>query len=248
MRTGLIAALLTAALAACASPAPVALNRQASATDTLVVADRQEPRTLSPLLIGGLSEDLQVLLFSCLLRSGPSGQLITDIAVRVPTIANGGVSPDGRTITYVLRSGLRWQDGVPLTAHDIVYTFGQIMNPRNLTGARVPYTDVDSLVALDDRTLRVKLKRVNAAFVRKFFAASFCWGILPRHVLHAYAELNDVPFDAMPVGSGPFRVERWSRGDRLVLVPNPRYFRGAPHLRIVDRFIPDRSTIVTQLR
>lgn len=234
-------------LAACSKSPPLNSLNVSGREPTLIVADRDEPRTLNPLLIGGLSENLQVLLFSCLLRSGPRGEPVPDIAIRVPNLANGDISPDGRTITYRLRPGVTWEDGDPLTARDIVFTFEQIVNPKNNTGARIPYVDVSSITALDDRTLRVRLKRIDAAFVPKFFAGSFCWGILPQHVLHGYDNLNEVPFNAMPIGSGPFRVREWRRGDRLLLEPNTRYFRGAPHFRILDRFIPERSTIVTEL-
>ncbi|MDB5042701.1 MAG: 4-phytase [Candidatus Eremiobacteraeota bacterium] len=182
------------------------------------------------------------------MRSGPKGRLIPDIVTRIPTSANGDIASDNRTITYHLRGDVFWQDGIRLTARDVAYTFRQIMNPRNDTGARIPYVDVASARALDDRTLVVTLKRVDAAFVSKFFAGSFCWGILPAHVLQAYASLNDVPFNAMPTVSGPFVVASWNRGDRLVLEPNPRYFGGEPHIRIIDRFMPTPGTTVTALR
>jgi peptide/nickel transport system substrate-binding protein len=248
LRTGAFAAGVLMAVGCSNGGRPPDDGTPTPRVETLVVADRNEPRTLNPLLIGGLSEDLQVLLFSCLLRSGPRGELIPDVAARIPSLENGDIARDGRSITYHLRPGVRWQDGFPLTARDVVYTYQQIMNPKNDTGARIPYVDVASASAPDDRTLKVRLKRVDAAFVPKFFAGSFCWGILPQHLLRGYEALNEVPFNAMPIGSGPFRVRRWLRGDRLVLDPNDRYFLGTPHLRIVDRFVSDRSTIVTELR
>jgi peptide/nickel transport system substrate-binding protein len=242
-----VAALLAAFASAACTPAAPPSATSAKAAPVLTVADRSEPHTLNPLLIYGLSEDLQVLLFSCLLRSGPRG-LIPDIAARIPTLQNGDIARNGRSVTYHLRRGLTWQDGAPLTAGDIVYTYRQIMNPKNDTGARIPYIDVSSAETPDDRTIVVRLKHVDAAFVPKFFAGSFCWGILPEHLLKDDSSINDVPFNGMPIGSGPFKVVSWRRGDRLTLDPNERYTRGAPHLRIIDRFIADSASTLTGLR
>ncbi len=63
-------------------------------------------------------------------------ELVPDLATQVPTQANGGISADGKTITYHLRSNVVWHDGAPFTAKDVVFTWHAILNPRNLTGTK----------------------------------------------------------------------------------------------------------------
>jgi peptide/nickel transport system substrate-binding protein len=73
--------------------------------------------------------------------------------------------------------------------------------------------------------------------------------VLPKHLLAKYSELNDVPYDSLPVGIGPFKYEAWKRGDSVELVPNPRYFRGQPKLqRVVFKIIQDRNVVLEQMR
>lgn len=80
-------------------------------------------RSLSPLQNDGFDAGmLNSLVFSYLERTAPDGQLVPELVRAVPTRRNGGISADGRTITYRLRDDVRWQDGTPLTAADVVFT------------------------------------------------------------------------------------------------------------------------------
>jgi peptide/nickel transport system substrate-binding protein len=73
--------------------------------------------------------------------------------------------------------------------------------------------------------------------------------ILPAHLLERYHDLNNVPFNSLPVGTGPFRVVRWARGDRIEYVANDRYFLGKPGLRrIVVHFVADENTVIDEMR
>jgi peptide/nickel transport system substrate-binding protein len=172
------------------------------------------------------------------------------LAATVPTLANGGVSADGRTITYHLRHGVRWQDGVPFTSRDVAFTVRAIMNPNNDVGTRNGYERIVAMETPDDWTIRFHLRTRWAPFVNTVFAESdqpFC--VLPEHLLARYPNLNRVPFNDKPIGTGPFRVVEWVHGDHIAYVANDDYFRGKPHLRrIVAREIPDENTEINALR
>jgi peptide/nickel transport system substrate-binding protein len=191
------------------------------------------------------------LSFDMLLSVDPSGKhALPMLASEVPTVANGGIARDGVTITYHLRKGVRWQDGVPFTSRDVKFTWQAIMNDANNVNSRNGYERVRSVDTPDPLTVVFHLKARFAPFVNTIFAESdspLC--ILPAHLLEKYHDLNRVPFNDLPIGTGPFRVVKWVHGDHIELVANPDYFRGKPRLsRIIVREIPDENTSVNALR
>lgn len=208
-----------------------------------------EPETLNPLLgVTVAVSNVAALAFDGLVRIDEKGRPIPDLAVAVPSRENGGISADGRTITYHLDPRARWQDGPPVTADDVVFTWRAIMNPRNNVAARTGYDEIAAVDAPDAHTVRVRLRRVYAPALYLFNAA-FPGAILPKHVLGSYADLNQVPFNTAPVGSGPYRVREWRHGDRIVFERNPAYFRGAPSIERIDmEIIPDSNTLLNLVR
>ncbi|HEY4439654.1 MAG TPA: peptide ABC transporter substrate-binding protein [Candidatus Elarobacter sp.] len=238
-----IAAMCGAAmLVACAagrSPAP----------RPFVIAQLREPAALDPLLIdGSVAENLGTLVFSYLVRVDAAGTLVPDVATEVPTRANRGIAADGRHLVYHLRRGVRWHDGEPLTARDVLFTYRAVMNPRNNVPTRLGYDQIAAIAAPDPYTVRITLKQPFAPFVT-YFLEPENFPILPAHLLADRASLNDAPFNRAPIGSGPYRVVSWARGERLTLAANPSYWRGKPAIEtIVVRFIADEQTILTGLR
>lgn len=243
--TVLLALLCAAALASCSRP-----SVPSRPDDTLTIAQIEEPRSLDPLFVDGyVSGELNGLVFSYLTTYDTKGGMIPQVAREVPTLANGGISHDGLQITYHLRRDVRWQDGAPLTARDVVFTYNAIVNTRNNTISRFGYDDVRSVRALGPYEVRVTLKRPLAASVAFFFGGDSNYPILPAHLLERYASLNAVPFNTAPVGSGPYRVVEWQHGDHMTFAANKRYFLGKPAIsRIVVKFVPDLQTITNELR
>jgi len=126
------------------------------------------------------------------------GVLAPDVAQAVPSAANGGVSPDGKTIVYRLRKGVRWQDGAALTSRDVAFTYRQIMNPRNNVPERDVYDKIVRLETPDPWTVRLTLHEPNSAMLSYFFAPDGNYTILPEHLLRDRSDLNHAPFNAMP--------------------------------------------------
>jgi peptide/nickel transport system substrate-binding protein len=216
----------------------------------MVIAVSIDPASLNELLIEGQTTATIVpLIYSYLLTIDGNGKLVPDVATEVPTLANKGISPDGLTITYHLRKDVKWQDGVPLTARDIVFSYDAVMNPRNNVPSRDGYGEIRRLQAVDDYTVRVTLKRPYAPILSWFLAPNQNYGILPAHLLARYPDINHVPYNAKPVGSGPYRVAEWVRGDHVRLVRNTSYYAGRPAIpEITLKFIADSNTTLNQLR
>jgi peptide/nickel transport system substrate-binding protein len=249
----LAAILFAAALAGCVRSQPAAGGGgQIGGVARFALA--ADPQTLDPLFahVDANSVEQQVarLAFEPFIDVDEHGAAVPVLLDRIPTLENGGLSRDGRTITYHLRAGVRWQDGVPVTAHDVEWTLHAILDDRNPVRSRAGYDRVAGAVALDERTVRVTLKEPWAPAV----ATLFSYGtapqyVLPAHLLEHEPRLDLSSFGAHPVGDGPYRFVSWSRGDHLVYEANRDYWRGAPKVaRLEIRIVPDPGSNFTLLQ
>jgi len=206
--------------------------------------------SLNPLNQTNTAEvDLDMFLYGWFFYVDDHGRFVPDLATEVPSYANGGISKDGRTLVYHLRHGVKWQDGAPFDARDVIFTERAILNPRNNVFSREGWDRITSIEALDDYTVRITLKEPYAPALATFFAPYQHSGypVLPAHLLQQYADLNQVPFNGHPVGTGPFKLKEWVRGDRVEFEANPLYWRGPPKLkRVIAKIVPDDNTILAQ--
>lgn len=208
------------------------------------------PDTLNP-VTGQESIDTDVSMFWAghLFNWSDQRQLVPELATEVPTVGNGGISRDGRTIVYHLRRGVTWQDGAPFDASDILFTWRAIMNPRNDIPVRQGYDEIQRIDTPDRYTLVVHLRRPYAPFVTTFFSmSSTSYAVLPRHVLAQRSSIDDPNFDRLPIGTGPFRVVE-NDATHVRLVANPHYWRGSPKLNEVDfRWQPNGEKVLADLK
>lgn len=239
-----VVALIFLALAACTQTSHVQ-----RVGNTFVIVQQREPRALNPELENGTNSiEWGQILFSYLVTWNDKGQLVGDVATQVPTYANGGISKDGLAITYHLRRGVRFADNVPLTAADCVYTIDAILNPNNDVQSRYGYDHIASAAAPNPYTLVLHLRKPFAPLISLVLSAED-FPILPKHILARYPNFNDIPFDSKPIGSGPYVVKRWLRGDRVEMDVNPFYFHGTPQIvHLTIRFVADGNTAINQLR
>jgi peptide/nickel transport system substrate-binding protein len=224
------ASVVFAALASGCAPHGATSNASDRALRVIVQADI--PTLNSAINDSPATGYIDQLVMSYLLRADPAGNPIPDLAVRVPTVANGDLSRDGKTIVYHLRRGVRWHDGVPFTARDVVFSFAFVRDPRSNVPDRSEYDAVERVDAPDDATVRVRLKAPSSSAVPTFFAmtANDPYPILPAHVAELARDPNRAAFNAAPIGTGPFVFREWRRGDRVVVSANPQYYGGAPRI------------------
>jgi peptide/nickel transport system substrate-binding protein len=241
-------ALLLGALLACAFGAPASAQARHPWTipGTLRIGTNNSPNSLNPILETITIETLiEKMVFDTLVYPLPDGTIEPDLAAAVPSRANGGISADGRTITYHLRHGVRWHDGKPFTSADVAFTQHATMNPANNTSVRQPNDRVVRLETPDPYTVVVRLAHPYAPFVAEWNST----GILPAHLLAHKANLNADPFNSAPVGTGAFHFVRWDRGSTIELAANADYFDGPPHLRrIIITVLPDETAAAIALR
>jgi peptide/nickel transport system substrate-binding protein len=251
----LVALLAAAALAGCTKVSQEAGGSQRHSwthPGVLRVAIQSDLKNLNPLLNSNTTDGfVDRLMFEPLVTADPQGNPLPMLAVRVPSTANHGIGRDGLTITYHLRKDARWSDGVAVTSRDVKWSWQAIMNPNNNVVSRHGYDVVDRLDTPDDYTVVVHLKSRFSPFVDTFFAESDQpYMLAPAHVLAAYPNINNIPFNSAPtVTDGPFKFQQWARGDHITVVRNDAFFMGRPGLsRVEVKIVPDEDTSVNLLR
>lgn len=218
---------------------------------TVRVAVQSEPKNLNPILASNTTDGMiAAFMFDFLVTADPKGNPLPDLANPVPTEANGGISKDGLTVTYHLVKGVKWHDGVPFTSKDVKFSWQAVMNPANNTTSRNGYDQVTSVDTPDANTAVFHLKKKYAPIVNTLFAESDnpIW-VVPEHLLAKYPNINNLPFNGEPVGTGPFKIAEWVRGDHITMVRNDDYFMGKPKLdKVIIKVIPDENTTLNELK
>lgn len=219
----------------------------------LRIGSNYDVKSLNPVLDGSaLSLDVAMFVYSWAIRYDGAGRPVPDALREIPTIANGDVSKDGRTLMYKLRSDIKWQDGKPLTCEDLKFTWQYVMNPRTNVAVTDGFRDIGSIDCHNEYVAVIHMKRLYAPFLQQLWGVNSNAPILPKHALSASLAAgtqNTAPYNAMPIGSGPFRVIQWERGTVVRLAANPNYFLGKPKLNEVDFYYePDENTLETQVQ
>jgi peptide/nickel transport system substrate-binding protein len=200
------------------------------------------PSRVNPLFAAEnqVDESLVALVFAGLTRLDDQGRPFPDLA------ETWSVSQDGRVYTFKLRSGLTWQDGAPLSADDVVFTYGLLDVPelRASPGLAAVLSETE-VAKVDALTLTVTVPRPFAPL-----PSYLTLGILPAHLLGSkpVGVLGDDPFSQRPVGAGPFKLEELTPS-RAVLVANPTYYSGQPYIQRLElRFYRDEGLLLSALK
>lgn len=166
----------------------------------------------------------------------------------LPSVENGGISEDGRVITFRLRDDAKWSDGTPITSADFVFTHEMVMNPANTVASTYPHELIESVEAPDDRTVVVTFSEPFVAW-----QGTLWHGILPKHILQpvfdAEGTIDNAEWNLTPtVGAGPFVFAKWESGSFARFVANENYWLGRPKLdEIFIRFVPDDASQINAL-
>jgi peptide/nickel transport system substrate-binding protein len=218
--------------------------------DNLRLASTEEPDSLNKLFANSDASDQVANLISApVFRYDDKGDYVPEMAQVVPTLRNGGVSRDGKTIVLHLRHGMQWSDGAPLDARDLRFTWQAVMNPRNNTRLRSGWDDIAAIDLPDNDTAIVRLREPYAAILGIFALGGAGYPPLPAHLLAGLPDINHAPFNEHPISSGPYVLAAWNHGSSLAFDANPRYWRGKPAIaHLTYRIIPNADTLFAALQ
>ena len=250
--------LLSIALAAC-GPTPVTTSSNTPKRGgTLIDGLYEEPDSL---LSNGSNETFADLvdasIWAPLAYGDPEGILHPALLKELPSVANGDISADAMHYTLKLLPNLKWSDGQPLTADDVVFTLNLWNTPAygaktNTVG--LPFIDFSTLKAVDATTVSFSMKQVfvpliNSQLVDENLAP------MPKHIfgtMDPASILKSTENFSPTVVSGPFKISDRVKGDHINVVRNPNYYQAAqgyPYLDGINfKIIPDASTILTALQ
>ncbi|MGF1587994.1 MAG: peptide ABC transporter substrate-binding protein [Pleurocapsa sp.] len=218
---------LTIAVSACARPTGTGGQQD---TSTLKLLYWQAPTILNPHLSTGFKDaEASRITLEPLASYDNQGNLIPFLAESIPTEENGGVAADGKSVTWKLKQNIKWSDGIPFSARDVVFTYEFLSNPDVGAVSAGTYEMVESVEAINEHTVKVNFQEVNPAWSLVFVGGEGM--ILPKHIYESYngANAREAPANLQPVGTGAYRVVDFRPGDMVIYESNPE-FRQADRL------------------
>ncbi len=217
-----------------------ASSTESSGAKVAIFGLYQEPELLNPLIrTQTAANDVGDFIAEGLIGVNPAGDYFPQLAAEVPSTENGLISDDSLTVTYPLREGVTWSDGEPFTCDDVLYTWEVATNVESGSVNTTGFNEIESIECPDDYTAVVNYSEFFGPFLSTF---SF---VIPRHATGDPADMQNWAYNREEfLGTGPFKVQEWISGDRLVLVKNENY-RGMPDEPKLDsvivRIIPSRE-------
>jgi peptide/nickel transport system substrate-binding protein len=222
--------------------------RKGPSNDLLIIGYDREPDTMNRYATHIL-EDIESCVVEGLVTNDERMNIVPVLAESVPTLENGGVvlRPDGgMDVTWRLRAGVTWHDGVAHTSADVKFTVDAInkgdWKPESVDG----FDRIASVETPDSLTAVVHYKEVYAPYKLQFVR-----GTLPKHTLEG-RDLNTAnDYNRAPLGTGPYRVAEWKTGEYILLERVPSYWRGGAQpviKRLLFKFLTNTTTRINQLK
>ncbi|KGJ03731.1 peptide/nickel transport system substrate-binding protein [Paracoccus halophilus] len=218
LKTLMMGAVATAAMA------PAAFAERGSDGQVNIIM-WQAPSTMNMYLSGGTKDVIAAsMVLEPLARFTPEGEVVAWLAAEVPSVENGGISEDLRSVTWKLKPGVKWSDGTALTSADVVFTADYCMSPEGGCAQLAKFEGVESVEAVDDLTVRVTFTTPRpdpfSAFVSGQ-APIIQKAQFENCIGEAAPTCTEENFN--PIGTGPFRVTEFRTNDVITFEANPEY-------------------------
>lgn len=191
---------------------------------TLKILQWQAPTVLNIHFSSGAKDDLVCrIVYEPLVTLDPDSNFIPVLAAEVPTRENGGLAADGKSVTYKLRPGVKWSDGQPFTADDVIFTHAYVTDKMTASTNYANFSMIEKIEKIDDLTVKVVFKDVTPGWYISFGGTDGC--IIPKHIFQADKGVNakHSANNLKPIGTGPYRVQEFKPGDAVTFVINENY-------------------------
>jgi peptide/nickel transport system substrate-binding protein len=224
-------------------------QKNAPAGKVVTMIFTQEPDSLNPMYTNMyfsliLQQVFDVWAWQYDDKNEPYPVLVTEM----PSMENGDITPDGKTITMHLRNDIVWSDGKPITSADFKFTYDMYVDPKNAVATTYPYSEISSIDTPDGQTVVMNFDQPFAPWL------SFWKGILPEHILKPVFDqegtLDNAAWNKAPtVSAGPFVFSEWQSGSYLKFVRNDKYWGNKAEVdQIFIRIVPDDAAQVAALK
>jgi peptide/nickel transport system substrate-binding protein len=206
--------------------------------DAIIIGSIGDASTMLPVIASdSSSHEIAGYIYNGLVKYDKDYNIVGDLA------ESWDISDDNLTITFHLRKDVKWQDGVPFTSDDVMFTYKLMIDPNTPTAYAGDFLLVKEARNPDPYTFIV-------TYNEPFAPALISWGfwMMPKHLLEG-ADLTTSKLGRDPVGTGPYRFKEWSTGEKIVLTSNHDYFEGRAYIDwIIYRIIPDTATMFLELK
>ncbi|MDD2717184.1 MAG: peptide-binding protein [Candidatus Wallbacteria bacterium] len=205
--------------------------------DSIIEQALSDPATLNPLLSQDTGSDQVInLIFDSLT------QVNGDLKLSPCLADSWEVSADNMAITFYLKKGVRWHDGVNFSADDVKFTIEKIMDPESGSSLRWSFSEVKTIEVVNTHEVKVILKTPTQDIPLKIDSQ-----IIPKHI-YERENFKTSEYNRHPIGTGPFKFLEWQPAEQVVLVANQDYHEGRPFLdRVIFKIIPDDSAVLLSL-
>jgi peptide/nickel transport system substrate-binding protein len=172
--------------------------------------------------VGTKDQDGSRIFYEPLAGWDPDGNLSAVLAAEIPTVQNGGLAKDGKSVVWKIKKGVQWHDGKPLTAEDVVFNWEYAADPATAAYSIATYKDI-KVEKIDSHTVRVVFPKPTPYWADAFVGVRGM--ILPKHVFEPFkgGKSREAPANLKPVGTGPYRFVDFKPGDMVKGELNPNY-------------------------
>lgn len=220
--------------------------RCGDACGSLIIDFNTPPTTTLPIAVRSIPDVVvSNLIYLSLADIGIDQNVVGDVGFE-PRLAKSWTFEDSVTIAFNLDERAHWQDGTPVTAADVAFTY-DLFTDTTISPSYTELRDVAAVEIRDDRTVAFRFRR---AYGEQFYDVTFHLPVMPAHLLDSIPRENlaDHPLARAPIGNGPYRVTRWDAPNAVELEADTTFFLGRPGIaRILMQTVQDRATSVTRL-
>jgi peptide/nickel transport system substrate-binding protein len=207
--------------------------------DAIIIGSIGDASNLIPMLASdSSSHEIAGYILNGLVKYDKDFNIVGDLA------SSWEISDDNLTFTFHLRDDVKWQDGKPFTAADVMFTYKLIIAESTPTAYAGKYLLVKEAKTPDPYTFIV-------TYTEPLAPALISWGslqMLPKHILEG-KDITKSKLSREPMGTGPYKFLEWKTGEKIVLISNHDFFEGRPYIdRIIYRIIPDPATMFLELK
>jgi len=223
----------------------------AAGKGSITIVIPEDPPSFNPIITdAGYDSLVMELVLLGLSDVDPEGNVFPELASELPTLENGDVVYDEdagtMSVTWKMRDDVQWEDGTPVTAEDVLFTYNAIIDPE--TGGWIPGIDyIDSIEKIDDHSFTINYNAVYPGYLTQFGGEQVV--VWPAHYCDASQGFASWDCARKPLSNGPYVLSEWVSGDHMTFTRNEKYFEtGKPQIETITvQIVPDQAVRKTML-